>query len=89
MEKTNAFAVGYFILMIAVLIAIAALFITGGIDLLLAVVLAVVVIIVFVAVAAFIGAGIFYAVKQKDKPHVGSDMSIGDLQEVDREMEKK
>ena len=33
--------------------------------------------------------GTYYFVKQKDTTHVDSGMSLGDVSEVDREMEKK
>ncbi len=89
MDKTNAFAAGTVILAILIIAAAAYAYISGGLELLWTAFIVAIVIIIAAFLILYFVFGTYYFVKQKDTTHVDSGMSLGDVSEVDREMEKK
>ena len=89
MEKTDAFAAGTVILAILINAAAAYAYISGGLELLWTAFIVAIVIIIAVFLVLYFVFGAYYFVKQKDTTHTDSGMSLGDVTEVDREMEKK
>lgn len=89
MDKTDAFAAGTVILAILIIAGAAYGYLYGGLELLWTAFIVAIVVIVAVFLVLYFVFGAYYFVKQKDTTHTDSGMSLGDVTEVDREMEKK
>lgn len=89
MEKTNAFVIGVLALMVLIIAGAAYAYVTGGVELLYAAIIIATVIVVAILAILYIVFGTYYFVKQKDTVHAESGLTLDDVSEVDREMEKK
>ncbi len=89
MEKTNAFVIGALTLMVLLIAGVVCAYVWGGLDLLCTAILVVIVIVVVAFLLMYFVFGAYYFVKQKDTTHLDSGLSLEDVSEVDREMEKK
>lgn len=89
MDNGNFLAVISLLLPISFIILLVAAYSAGMIDLfVVGVATAIIIVLVIVVIAMFfVGAHAF--VKKKDTVHYGSSMTLDDVTEVDREMEKK
>ena len=89
MSKENAYAVGMFAVMILLVASLVYMWYIGSLDLVIMVVVAIIVVFFFVGAIMYLVLGTYYFFKKKDKAEYNSSMGLGDVVEVDREMEKK
>ena len=84
MKAEDSFTITVFAALVALLVFTVYMFVTDQIELYFF--LAVYVLLGLVLYVVF---GTYYAVKQKDEVHYDSGMTLDDVTEVDREMEKQ
>ncbi len=89
MEKTNAFVIGTLTLMVLLIAGVICAYVWGGLDFLCTAIIVVLVIVIAAFLIMYFVFGTYYFVKQKDATHLDSGLSLDDVTEVDREMEKK
>lgn len=87
MKSQDIYAILYLLVIVALVIFVAYMLITGQYETLGYLIIAAVVVIFIMMIAGYFIFGTYYALKQKDKVHTDSGMSLEDVQEVDREME--
>lgn len=89
MTKEDGYAIGALLLLIALVASLIYAWYTGILEALLAAAVIVILIIFFAAAIIFLITGTFFFLTKKDKAHEYSSMTLDDVTEVDREMEKK
>ena len=89
MKSQDIYAILYLLVIVALVIFVAYMVITGQYETLGILIIAAVVVIAIMMIAGYFIFGAYYAVKQRDKVHTDSGMSLEDVQEVDREMEEQ
>lgn len=89
MDKTDIYAGGVFVLGIAFVVGIICAYVYGSLDLFVAAVFIICIAAIVAFLVLYLTAGTYYFVKNKDDVHGGSSLGVGDISEVDREMEKR
>ncbi len=89
MKSQDVFAALYIIVVVAIIIGIVYLLVTGQYETLWYLIVAAVAVIIVVTLAVYLVLGTFHFFKSKDKVHEDSGMALEDVKEVDREMEEK
>lgn len=89
MDKTDLYAAGVLALGIAFVIGLVCAYAYGGMDIFVTAVLIIFIAAVVAFLVLYLTAGTYYFIRNKDEVHEGSSLGVGDLTEVDREMEKR
>ncbi len=89
MKAEDSFVILIFAGLVAILAFTVYMFLTNQVELYLFIAAVVLIGLLILGVILYTVFGIFYAVKQKDQVHYDSGMTLDDVTEVDREMEKK
>ena len=89
MEKEDGYAIGALVLLVALIAGLVYAWYTGILETLIVAVVLVLLIIFFAAAIIFLISGTFFFLTKKDRSHEYSSMTLDDVTEVDREMEKK
>lgn len=89
MKKTDAFAIGAFVLLVLAVIAVIVAFVTDSFNVLYVAAALALFAIVLIAVLIYVFGGIYFLCRKKTQAYEGSSMTLDDVHEVDREMEKK
>ena len=89
MSKEDGYAIAAVVVLIALLAALIYAWYTNLLETIVALIVVIVLVLGFgLAIIYFISGTVFFFTK-KDKSHEYSSMTLGDVTEVDREMEKK
>ena len=89
MKAEDSFVAIIFVGLIALIVYTVYMFLTDQVELYLFIAAVVFLALLLIGLVLYTVFGIFYAVKQKDQVHYDSGMTLDDVTEVDREMEKK
>jgi amino acid permease len=89
MKAEDSFTITVFAVLIALLVFTVYMFVTDQIELYFFLAVYVILGLLFLGLVLYVVFGTYYAVKQKDEIHYDSGMTLDDVTEVDREMEKQ
>ena len=89
MKSEDSFVAIIFIGLVALLVFSVYMFVTDEIELYFFLAAAVLIALLLIGTVLYVVFGVYYAVKQKDQVHYDSGMTLDDVKEVDREMEKQ
>jgi len=89
MKAEDSFVAIIFVGLLALIAYTVYMFVTDQVEFYLFLVGVVLLGLLLIGLILYVVFGIFYAVKQKDQVHYDSGMTLDDVQEVDREMEKQ
>ena len=89
MKAEDSFTITVFAALVALLVFTVYMFVTDQIELYFFLAVYVILGLLFLGLVLYVVFGTYYAVKQKDEVHYDSGMTLDDVTEVDREMEKQ
>ncbi len=89
MKAEDSFTITVFAVLIALLVFTVYMFVTDQIELYFFLAVYLILGLLFLGLVLYVVFGTYYAVKQKDEVHYDSGMTLDDVTEVDREMEKQ
>ena len=89
MKGEDTFTITVFAALVALLVFTVYMFVTDQIELYFFLAVYVLLGLLLLGLVLYVVFGTYYAVKQKDEVHYDSGMTLDDVTEVDREMEKQ